>query len=126
MPKPAQKKAQPPQSSWGCAFDDDKYDAWLSRIEYKLDKLLKLQTQEGKLLMSVQDDINAAVAAVAQNTTVVGSVQTLLTQLTTLITNLKGQITDPAAVAALESAVAALQANNAALAAAVTANTPAS
>ena len=100
--------------------------AWLHGIEAKLDQILTMLQAERKMIMSVQDDVDAAVAAVAQNSTVLGSVQTLLTQLTQMLTNLKGQIMDPTAQAALEQAISTLQANNTALATAVTQNTPAS
>jgi hypothetical protein len=120
------------KSGFFCDFSDAKYNNWLSRIERKTDRILRLLEvvgaavdQEGTLLMTVQDDVQAAVAAVAANTSVVGSVKTLLDQLTALITGLKGQVTDPASVAALEAAISALQANNQALTDAVVANTPA-
>ncbi len=114
-----------------CLFGDSKYDRWLSRIEFKLDRTLTLVqemtlnvTQEGNKLMTIQDDVAAMVTAVAQNTTVTGSVSTLLTQLTALLASLKGQVVDPATVAALEGAITTLTANNAAIADAVVTNTP--
>ena len=105
---------------------DSKAIAYTQGIEAKLDQILTMLQAERKMIMSVQDDVDAAVAAVAQNSTVLGSVQTLLTQLTQMLTNLKGQIMDPTAQAALEQAISTLQANNTALATAVTQNTPAS
>jgi len=105
------------------------YWSWLAgqivSMQRKLDSLTQSQIKEGATIMTIQDDINNLVAAVADETNIVTSVQTLLSELTTLINNLKGQTTDPAAVAALEQAVTALQANNKAITDAVTANTPA-
>ena len=101
------------------------------RIESKLDQVIAQQariyallTKQGALAMGLKEDVDNLVAEVEENTTVVGSVQTLLTQLTSMLTSLKDQIADPAAQAALQQAITTLDANNKAIAAAVTANTP--
>lgn len=83
----------------------------LERIERKLDK------------MAI--DLAAATAAVAAQTTIEASVETLLTQLTTEIKNLiasSGNTVDPVA---LQAIVDGIIANNTKLSAAVVANTPA-
>ncbi len=68
--------------------------------------------------------LDAMAAAVAADTTVIGSVQTLLTQLTAMIAAIPPS-TDPTTQAALDALTTTLQGNNSALAAAVAANTPA-
>ena len=101
-------------------------------IHLKLDSLLsgqlnlfnELQTlKKGQITMAL--DITALQAAVANQTTVDASVETLITgmaaQIQTLI-NASGSTVDPAALQAL---VNTMTQNNAALQAAVVANTPA-
>lgn len=102
------------------------------RIEAKLDQILVQQTQifrllnkQGEMAMALKEDVDNLVAEVEENTTVAGSVQTLLTQMSEMLSNLKGQIADPSAQKALQDAIAALDKNNKAIAAAVLANTPA-
>lgn len=68
------------------------------------------------------DQLNAAVAA---QTTVEASVETLLTGMAAQIAALKTGQTDPAVLAAIDSASAIVGANNAKASAAVAANTPA-
>lgn len=91
----------------------------LKRIEAKLDLLLKNQGV-------VMFDLTALQTAVTNDTTVDGSVETLLTQLTaqisTLIAN-SGNTVDPVA---LQAIVTQINANAATLSAAVVANTPVS
>lgn len=70
-------------------------------------------------------DLEAATAAVAAQTTIEASVETLLAQLTTEIKNLiasSGNTVDPVA---LQAIVDGIIANNTKLSAAVVANTPA-
>ena len=69
-------------------------------------------------------NIDALTAAVANNTTVDGSVVTLLQQLATMIAAIPPS-TDPATQASLDALVATLTANDSTVAAAVTKNTPA-
>ncbi len=82
--------------------------------------LTQILAKETKMALAL-DNITAAVAA---DTTVVGSVQTLLTQLTAMIAAIPPS-TDPTTQAALDALATQLGANNSALAAAVAANTPA-
>ena len=87
----------------------------LKRIESKLDLLI----QKGKHEMALLDGLTAAVAA---QTTVDASVETLVTGLAAQIQALLTAPTvDPVALQAL---VTQMTTNNAALTAAVTANTP--
>jgi hypothetical protein len=111
-----------------CDFDAEA----LSRIEWKIDRILKIMqsltqtvAQEGEQIMTVQDDINTLVTEVERQSTVADSVKALLTQLSTTITNLKGQIVDPTAQRVLQQAVAAIKAKDQEIADAVVANTPA-
>ena len=108
LPEPQQQ--QPHYVSW---YTDTTNR--LVRIELKLDLLLK---QEATLMATVGDVQNA----VTSETTVVGSVVTLLQQLSTM---LKAAIAsnDPAA---LQAVVDSINSNAQTLADAVTANTPAS
>ncbi len=69
-------------------------------------------------------DLAAATAEVAKNTTVTGSVVTLLQQLTALIQAIPPS-TDPVTQAALDQLVATLTGNDQTVADAVVANTPA-
>ncbi len=69
-------------------------------------------------------DLAAVTAEVAKNTTVTGSVVTLLQQLTALIQAIPPS-TDPVTQAALDDLVAKLTANDQTVADAVAANTPA-
>ena len=87
----------------------------LNRIESKLDTLI----QQGKREMALLDGLTAAVAA---QTTVDASVETLVSGLAAQISALLAAPTvDPVALQVL---VTQMTTNNAALAAAVTANTP--
>ena len=81
--------------------------------------LNQLLAKEAKMAI----DLTAMTAEVANNTTVEGSVLSLLSQLTTMIQNIPPS-TDPVTQAALNALVGTLSSNDAALAAAVTANTP--
>jgi hypothetical protein len=87
----------------------------LTRIEAKLDLLIATETKT----MATLADIAAAVTA---QTTVVGSVVTLLQQLSA---ELKAAIANSADPAALQALVDSINANATTLANAVTANTPA-
>ena len=83
--------------------------------------LNQIITQENKMAV----DLTNMTAEVANNTTVEGSVLSLLTQLTTMIQNIPPS-SDPTTQAALDALTSTLASNDAALAAAVAANTPAS
>jgi uncharacterized protein YoxC len=114
-----------------CDFDDDKYDSWLSRIEHKIDAIVKTLgvivpaiQKEGKQLMSLADDIAKLTADVAAETSTVDSVVALLSGLSDTIKQLQGQITDPTSISALEDLINQIEANQNKLANAVTANTP--
>lgn len=72
-----------------------------------------------------QADLDALNAAVAEQTTVESSVETLLNGLSAQIAALKTGQTDPAVLAVLEQAAAIVSGNNAKAKAAVVANTPA-
>jgi len=82
--------------------------------------LRSLLKQEAQMAV----DLTAAKAEVAKNTTVTGSVVTLLQQLTALIQAIPPS-SDPVTQAALDELVAALTTNDQTVADAVTANTPA-
>lgn len=82
--------------------------------------LLQLRTKEHEMAI----DLSKLTAEVANNTTVEGSVVTLLNQLTAIIKAIPPS-TDPTTQAALDQLTATLAANDTALAGAVTANTPA-
>lgn len=91
----------------------------LTRLEGKVDRLMALDATTQTSL----DNLNAAVA---QQTTVESSVETLLTGLSAQIATLKTGQTDPAVIAAIDAAAGIVSANNAKAQAAVVANTPAS
>jgi hypothetical protein len=69
-------------------------------------------------------DLTAMTAEITKNTTIVGSVQALLTQLTALIAAIPPS-NDPVTQAALDALTATLTTNDSAISAAVVANTPA-
>jgi hypothetical protein len=94
----------------------------LNLINHKLDLLL-VQQQKGLDKMAV--DITALTAEVANNTTVDGSIEQLLTNLAAQLAALAAGTGDAATQTALNSLVTTLQQNDAAIAASVTANTPA-
>ncbi len=94
-----------------------------------LDQLSRIETKVGQLMAldaTTQASIDNLNNAVAQETTVEKSVETLLTGMAAQIAALKTGVTDPAVSAAIDAATAIVVANNAAAAAAVAANTPAS
>jgi hypothetical protein len=82
--------------------------------------LQHITAQENKMAVS----LSALTAEVANNTTVTGSVVTLLNNLTAIIKAIPPS-SDPATQAALDALTATIAANDAAVAAAVTSNTPA-
>jgi len=84
----------------------------------KLDQLL---TQETKMAV----DLTALTAEVANNTTVDGSIVTLLDNIVTQLQAIEAGSGDAATQTALNALVATLQNNDAGIAAAVVANTPA-
>jgi C4-dicarboxylate transporter len=84
----------------------------------KLDQLL---TQETKMAV----DLTALTAEVANNTTVDGSIVTLLDNIVTQLQAIEAGSGDAATQTALNALVATLQNNDSGIAAAVVANTPA-
>jgi uncharacterized coiled-coil protein SlyX len=103
-------------------FHQDSADCAIGRrldlILARLEQLIMIDATTQKSL----DNLNAAVAA---QTTVEASVETLLTGMAAQIAALKTGVTDPAVLAAIDSAAAIVIADNAKTAAAVAANTPA-
>jgi hypothetical protein len=83
--------------------------------------LRRIINQESQMAI----DVTALTAEVANNSTVSGSVVTLLQNLTTFIQNIPAS-TDPVTQAALDQLTATLAGNDTAVAAAVVQNTPAS
>jgi small-conductance mechanosensitive channel len=113
------------------------YFATHAELEELRAQVNALQEQVNKMtpgLTALQAEQAALAKSVAQNTTVTGSVQTLLTGLGTQIQNITAQLVaagseDPAvaaATAALTELQTTLDTNNASMSAAVAANTPAS
>jgi hypothetical protein len=96
--------------------DSGSADRKLDRILALLEKQIMIDATTQKSL----DDLNAAVAAETQVET---SVETLLTGLSDQIAALKTGVTDPAVLAAIDSATAIVTADTARAAAAVAANT---
>jgi hypothetical protein len=98
-------------------------------VGQKLDEIITqlsvITTQVQNMDAATQAKLDALNTAVAANTTVEQSVETLLTGLAAQIASLKTGVTDPAVLAAIDSATAIVSANNAKFADAVTANTPA-
>ncbi len=97
----------------------------LDRIETALSIL---QTKVGMLMAidaNAQKSLDALNVAVAAETTVEQSVNTLLTGLSAQIAALKNGVTDPAVLAAIDAASAIVTTNNAKFQADVVANTPA-
>jgi len=92
----------------------------ITKLNAVLANQLTILKQEA--IMAV--DISALTAEVTNNTTVTGSVETLITSLAAQITALASSSTDPATQTALNALVATLQQNDTGLAAAVVANTP--
>lgn len=101
------------------------HDAGDGAIVRRLDLLLA--RLESLIIMDAQTQhsLDSLTAAVAEQTTVEASVETLLVGLTTQIAQLKVGVTDPAVLAAIDSAAAIVAADNAKTVAAVLANTPA-
>lgn len=97
----------------------NKIHASLERIEARQTLILLALAALVKKESSTMSDLSAITAAVAAQTTVVASINTLLTQLTAEV---QSNATDPAALAALTSQITQ---NQQSLAAAVLANTPA-
>jgi hypothetical protein len=89
----------------------------LTRIDANVTRLLAKET-----VMAL--DLTTLTAEVSRNTTVAGSVETLLAQLTAIIKTIPPS-TDPTTQAALEQLAATLASNDTAVSAAVVANTPA-
>lgn len=90
-----------------------------SRLDQVIGLLNTILTKDTNIMATIQD-VQAAVAA---ESTVIDSVEVLLTELTAKIGALP--TTDPATQAAIDGLVADVTAKSAELAAAVTANTPA-
>ena len=110
-PKPAIK----PAKGFFCDFSDPKYDAWLSRIEHKIDRLLQAETTERTSLMSLQDDVTKLSDDLTTLTTAVNGAIAALQAAAAQITDLKGQVADPAVVAQLEQITSGIEAQTAAL-----------
>jgi hypothetical protein len=100
------------------------YDDQLNQIQKSLNVLTSLVKQLLKQENAMAIDLTAITAEVANNTSVTGSVVTLLGNLTALIKAIPPS-TDPVTQAALDQLSSTLTANDAKVAAAVVANTPA-
>jgi hypothetical protein len=104
-----------------------RYDERLFCVESKLDLLITLVSDLTKELRhmdaTTQASLDKLTQAVADETTVEQSVETLLTGLAAEIADLKKNQTDPAVLAAIDSATAIVTSNNDKFKAAVTANT---
>lgn len=90
-----------------------------------LTQLRAMQAQELIMDKATQDSIDKLNAAVADQTTIEASVETLLTGMAAQIAALKTGVSDPAVIAAIDAASAIVVADNAKTAAALVANTPA-
>ncbi len=88
-------------------------------------QLTALAAQVMTMDAATQAKLDALNAAVAKETTIEQSVETLLTGLAAQIAALKTGVTDPAVLAAIDSATAIVSSNNDKFQAAVVANTPA-
>jgi Flp pilus assembly pilin Flp len=99
-------------------------------ISYQIYSLTKLTNIGVVLMATIQEVVTALTTSVTNNTTVIGSVEQLLTNLTALIADLKTQLAnagvDPAIIAQVQALQTALDTKDAELAAAVVTNTPAS
>lgn len=93
-----------------------------SKLEELILQLIKKVEHMDAATQTALDNLNKAVAA---DTTVEKSVETLLQGLSAQILDLKNQTSDPAVAAAIQQAADIVNANVAAASAAVTANTPA-
>ena len=93
------------------------------KLEKILSQLIELTQRIIKMDAATQTALDNLNAAVAQQTTVETSVETLLNGLSAQILDLKKGTTDPAVAAALQSAADLVNANNAKATAAVVANT---
>jgi hypothetical protein len=127
MKKPRSRPRKPKVSKVSAKLQWFWQDDWLALLPIihanqlsMLVMLRSLMTQEAKMAI----DLAAVTAEVAKNTTVTGSVVTLLQQLTALIQAIPPS-TDPVTQAALDDLVAKLTANDQTVADAVAANTPA-
>jgi hypothetical protein len=109
-----------------CLFNDRKYDAWLSRVEYKLDAmkleldlLVRLLTKEGNQLMALADDVTKLTADLSTLTTAVTNAVSAIQAQTAQITALKAQLAaagvDPAVLAQLETAISGIESQTTAL-----------
>jgi ABC-type iron transport system FetAB ATPase subunit len=101
----------------------------LARLDRKVDLLLAAVTSLIQEIRHMNAYTQAALdklnQAVADETTVEQSVETLLTGLAAQIADLKNNQTDPAVLQAIDDAAALVTANNDKFKAAVLANTPA-
>jgi len=97
----------------------------LQRVFNQNTQILTALGVQSKELQTMAVDITALQTAVANETTVDASVETLLTNLAAQIATLSAASTDPATQTALNGLVTTMQTNATTLAAAVTANTPA-
>jgi hypothetical protein len=92
-----------------------------SPLHTKLDLILKNQQKEAQFMSTTTNSLANLTTAVANETTVDASVQTLLTQLSAQIAAASPTGDNPA----IDALVSTMQTNATALAAAVTTNTPA-
>jgi len=100
-----------------CAFDDSKYDKWLSRIEGKLDRALVLITSVLNLetkIMALADDLKAALSGIADSlTALTASVATDVAEIETLLAKIVssgGSVSDADVQAAIKDQVTAIDA----------------
>ena len=104
---------------------DDLSSGVIERLNQILTHIGALAAQVTHMDAATQTKLDALNTAVAQETTIEQSVETLLTGLSAQIAALKTGVTDPAVLAALDSATAIVATNNAKFAAAIAANTTA-
>lgn len=102
-------------------------DKTLNQIVERILRTVTLICLKGHEMLDPQTQaaLDALAAAVSEETTVAGSVNTLLDGQAAQIEQLKNGVTDPAVLAAISAAVEIVKANNASMAAHVVSNTPA-
>lgn len=93
-------------------------------LEQLLGQIKLLEKKVDKMDATTQASVDKLNAAVAQETTIEQSVETLLIGLSAMILQLKQGQTDPAVIAAIDAAAAIVTSNNDKATAAITANTP--
>lgn len=94
-------------------------------VDRKLDRIITLLNREIAMTAETQKALDDLNAAVAEQTTVEASIETLLNGLSAQIAALKVGQTDPVVIAALNDATNIVKATVARAQAAVVANTPA-